>query len=171
MKAIMVISCMDRRSDPAQFWKLGEGGPAVIRVAGGRAKDALRSIRTLAGIMSNGRNTVGAIAVVHHSDCGLINFSNSEVGSLLVERAGLSGERAEECRHLDFGSRKEYVNLASSVHGLLANFACSFPTVEDSLKEDLQIIKNDPYLPKDIEVIGYKHDVFTGKTVEVLSMK
>ena len=29
------------------------------------------------------------------------------------------------------------------------------------------MIKNDPYLPKDLEVIGYLYDSFTGKTREV----
>ena len=38
----------------------GEDGPPVVRNAGGRVnEDALRSIRTLAGITGNGRNTIG----------------------------------------------------------------------------------------------------------------
>lgn len=38
------------------------------------------------------------------------------------------------------------------------------------MKEDLRAIKNDPYLPKDLEVVGYTYDVFTGKTTEVAAM-
>jgi carbonic anhydrase len=38
------------------------------------------------------------------------------------------------------------------------------------IKEDMRAIKNDPYLPKDIQVIGYEYDVFTGKTKEVAVM-
>jgi hypothetical protein len=34
----------------------------------------------------------------------------------------------------------------------------------------MRSIKNDPYLPKDIQVIGYEYDVFTGKTKEVAVM-
>lgn len=70
-------------------------------------EDVLRSIRTLTGIMSNGRNTVGAVAVVHHTDCGLANFGNGEVANLLKQHAHLEGETAKEVERMDFGSWKE----------------------------------------------------------------
>jgi len=40
-------------------------------------------------------------------------------------------------------------------------------SVEASVLEDVAIIKNDPYLPKDLDVLGYVHDTATGKTREV----
>lgn len=46
-------------------------------------------------------------------------------------------------------------------------FLNSAPTVADSVREDMEILKNDPYLPKEMEIIGYEYDVFTGKTKEV----
>ena len=46
----------------------------------------------------------------------------------------------------------------------------SAASAEESVKEDMKIIKNDPYLPKDLEVIGYVYDVFNGKTTEVAVM-
>ena len=101
----MVVSCMDPRANPNEFFNFSEDGPAVLRCAGGRVtEDTLRSIRVLSGIMSNGRNTVGCVAVVHHSDCGLRNFSNERIGSLLKERAGLEGDRAAEVEKMDFAS-------------------------------------------------------------------
>lgn len=61
MKAALIVSCMDPRANPTVFWNLGEDGPPVVRVAGGRVtEDTLRSMRVLAGIMSYGRNTLGA---------------------------------------------------------------------------------------------------------------
>ena len=73
--------------------------------------DVLRSIRALSGIMSYGRNTVGAVAVVHHSDCGLRNFSNEQVRDLLKVRADLDEKRSAEVDKMDFGSWKQYVSL------------------------------------------------------------
>lgn len=106
IKAAMIVSCMDPRANPTDFWSLN--GQAVLRNAGGRVtEDVLRSIRVLAGIMSNGRNTVGAVAVVHHTDCGLRNFSNERVRSLLKDRASLDAERAAEVDKMDFGSWSE----------------------------------------------------------------
>ena len=41
-------------------------------------------------------------------------------------------------------------------------------TPEESVKWDMEIVKNDPYLPKDLEVVGYVYDVFSGETREVI---
>ncbi len=35
-------------------------------------------------------------------------------------------------------------------------------------REDMAIIKADPFLPKDLEVVGYVYDVFSGETREVV---
>ena len=43
----------------------------------------------------------------------------------------------------------------------------SAATPEASVERDMKIIKADPYLPKDIEVVGFVYDVFSGKTTEV----
>lgn len=109
IKAVLIISCMDPRADPHDFWGLDEAaGIPIVRNAGGRADEgALRSARVLSGIMGYGQNTVGAIAVVHHTDCGLRCFTNREVGDLLKSRAGLKGARADEVDRMDFGSWKE----------------------------------------------------------------
>ncbi len=105
----MVVSCMDPRADPSDFWNFsGIAGPAVIRNAGGRVtEDTLRSIRVLAAIMADGRNTVGAVAVVHHADCGLRNYSNEKVKELLKVRADLDTQRAKEVDELHFHSWSE----------------------------------------------------------------
>ncbi len=34
----------------------------------------------------------------------------------------------------------------------------------------MEKIKADPFLPKDLEVVGYTYDVFTGKTTEVAAL-
>jgi hypothetical protein len=31
----------------------------------------------------------------------------------------------------------------------------------------MKAVKNDPFLPKELEVVGYIYDVFSGKTAEV----
>ena len=110
MTAGIVVSCMDPRANPNEFFNFGEAGPAVIRNAGGRVTDdVLRSIRILAGIMSCGQNTVGAVMVVHHSDCGLKMYSNDEIAHHLKERTHLEGERAAEVDKMDFRSYKQQV--------------------------------------------------------------
>ena len=99
----MVITCMDPRCNPNEFWNFSEEGPVPIRNAGGRVtEDALRSVRVIAALMGNKQNTVGAVAIVHHNDCGLRNNSNEEIGEALKLHSNLSGERAAEVDKLDF---------------------------------------------------------------------
>lgn len=108
---MMILSCMDPRSNPNEIFNFNEGSevlPGVLRNAGGRVtEDVLRSIRALSGIMGMGQNTVGLVAVVHHEDCGLRNFTNEKTAEALIEHAGLEGEKAEEVNRMDFGSWKE----------------------------------------------------------------
>lgn len=51
-----------------------------------------------------------------------------------------------------------------------ADSPTSAASIEDSVIEDMKIIRNDPYLPKEMEVVGYVYDVFSGKTTEVAVM-
>ena len=106
----MVVACMDPRCNPNEFWGFSESTPkmAVLRNAGGRVtEDVLRSIRVGGGVFGYGDNTVGAVAVVHHVDCGLTHFSNEKVGELLAEHAKLDGKSAEEAKKLDYGEITE----------------------------------------------------------------
>lgn len=103
-KAVIVISCMDPRCNPNEFFNFGENGPPVIRNGGGRAKDALRSLHVLSSIMGYGKNTLGAVAVVHHTDCGLINFDDKFIQEKIKDRMSDSPELVSEVDKMDFGS-------------------------------------------------------------------
>lgn len=47
---------------------------------------------------------------------------------------------------------------------------CRDPSIDVAVLEDLKLLKADPYLPKDMEVIGYAYDGATGKVREVAAM-
>ena len=97
---------MDPRANPQNFWALPDV-PIIRNVGGLVTDDTLRSIRFLSGVMSDGKNTVGAVAVVHHTDCGLMCYSNQEVSAGLSKWAKLDEHVAKEMEGLDFGSWKE----------------------------------------------------------------
>jgi carbonic anhydrase len=100
-KALVILTCMDPRSEVRDFWKT-PFGPAIFRNAGGRATpDVLRSLRILASTMANGRNTLGAVAVIHHTDCGLINFDKQYLDQKLMERVGEDGKLVEQIKHMN----------------------------------------------------------------------
>ena len=73
---------MDARIDPAASLGLTEGDAHVIRNAGGRASDALRSV-----IISQRLGT-REIVVVHHTDCGMLTFSDNDLRGIVAKETG-----------------------------------------------------------------------------------
>src|SRR5437016_11622401 len=73
-KQVAVVACMDARLDPARILGLEEGDAHVIRNAGGRAADALRSLVISEQLL--GTNT---IVIIHHTDCGMLTFTDEQI--------------------------------------------------------------------------------------------
>lgn len=149
VKATLLLCCMDPRVQPHEFWNLNEQRPfGVVRNAGGRAQEFLKSAEVLTAIMANGRQPLGTVVVVHHTDCGMLNFSNEYIRNKIKSRSPhLTAEEISDLDQKDFGE---------------------FADVDESVREDIEIIRKDPFLPKDLEVIGFVYDSFTGKTYEVV---
>src|SRR5580700_7859901 len=75
-----ILACMDARLDPAKYAGLAEGDAHVIRNAGGRASDdAIRSL-----VISYKLLGTQEWFVVHHTDCGMLLFTNDAMSSLLA---------------------------------------------------------------------------------------
>jgi carbonic anhydrase len=75
-----VLTCMDARLDPAKFAGLSEGDAHVIRNAGGRASDdAMRSL-----VISYKLLGTREFFVIHHTDCGMLFFTNEVIRGLLA---------------------------------------------------------------------------------------
>src|SRR5215216_1165382 len=79
-----VLVCMDARIDPAKALGLQEGDAHVIRNAGGRASDdAIRSL-----IISNELLGTREFVVIHHTDCGMLTFTNEQLRNKLQQELG-----------------------------------------------------------------------------------
>src|SRR5215467_13978099 len=75
-----ILTCMDARLDPAKYAGLSEGDAHVIRNAGGRASDdALRSL-----VISYKLLGTREFFVIHHTDCGMLYFTNEVMRKLLA---------------------------------------------------------------------------------------
>jgi len=133
---VAVLVCMDARLDPARFLGLEEGDAHVIRNAGGRASDdAIRSLAISQQLL--GTNEV---VVIHHTDCGMLTFSNEDL------RKKLKQDLNADAEHIDF---------------------LPFKDLEQSVRDDVATIKNSPLLLKNIEVSGFIYDVRTGRLLAV----
>jgi carbonic anhydrase len=73
-RKVAVVVCMDARIDPARALGLEEGDAHVIRNAGGRAEDAIRSLAISQELLGTRE-----IVVIHHTDCGMLTFTNRDL--------------------------------------------------------------------------------------------
>ena len=90
-RKVAVVTCMDARIVPSRALGLEEGDAHVIRNAGGRAKDALRSL-----IVSQRLLGTREVAVIHHTDCGMLTFKNEDL------RAQVKRELNADAGGIDF---------------------------------------------------------------------
>jgi hypothetical protein len=80
---------MDARLDPAKYAGLSEGDAHVIRNAGGRASDdAIRSL-----VISYKLLGTREWLVIHHTDCGMVLFKDSDIRRLLRNSLGWREDR------------------------------------------------------------------------------
>lgn len=82
-RRVAVVACMDARLDPARVLGLEEGDAHVIRNAGGRAADAVRSL-----VISQQLLGTREVVVIHHTDCGMLTFTDEQLRRKLHDDLG-----------------------------------------------------------------------------------
>ena len=80
---VAVVTCMDARLLPSRLLGLEEGDAHVIRNAGGRTQDALRSL-----VISQRLLGTTEVMVIHHADCGMLTFGNEDLHAKVQEDLG-----------------------------------------------------------------------------------
>ena len=91
-KRVAVVACMDARLNPHALLGLVEGDAHVIRNAGGVVTDD--EIRSL----SISQRLLGTeeIILIHHTDCGMLTFSDDELRKQVQDDTGIKPEWAAE---------------------------------------------------------------------------
>ena len=134
-RRVAVVTCMDARLLPSRFLGLEEGDAHVIRNAGGSARDALRSL-----VISQRLLGTNEVAVIHHTDCGMLTFTNEDL------RAKVRSDLGADAGHIDF---------------------LPFDDLERSVRDDVAFLRDSPLIPQDVLVRGFVYDVRTGRMEEV----
>lgn len=157
-KRFAILTCMDARLDPAKYAGLAEGDAHVIRNAGGRASDdAIRSL-----VISYKLLGTEAFLVIHHTDCGMLFFTNEVIRGLLASSLDTAELTPQGFR--DIGKTP----------GSRAGEFFEWLTIKDpkqAVLDDVARIRAHPLIPKTIPVYGYIYDVHTGKLIEVEGAK
>lgn len=149
-----VLTCMDARLDPAKFAGLAEGDAHVIRNAGGRASDdAIRSL-----VISYKLLGTKEFFIIHHTDCGMLFFTDEGIRGLLASSLETAELRPEGFRDVGKGP------------GSRAGDFINWLTIKDerqAVLDDVERVRTHPLIPKNIPVYGYIYDVRSGKLIEV----
>ena len=149
-----ILTCMDARLDPAKFAGLGEGDAHVIRNAGGRASDdAIRSL-----VISYKLLGTREWFVIHHTNCGMEFFTNDVMRGLLassLETAALTDKGFQDVGKGPGSHAGEFIEWLT------------IRDQEQSVRDDVQRIREHPLVPKNIAIYGYVYDVKSGRLVEV----
>src|ERR1700743_1347594 len=91
-KKVAVLACMDARLNPYGLLGLEEGDAHVIRNAGGVVDDdAIRSLAISQNLLGTEE-----IVLVHHTDCGMLTFTDEEFAQKLEDE---TGQRPEGSAH------------------------------------------------------------------------
>ena len=134
-KGVVVLACMDARLNPYGILGLSEGDAHVIRNAGGVVTDD--EIRSLA--ISQRLLGTKEILLIHHTDCGMLTFTDDEFKKQLQDDTGIKPPWSAE----------------------------AFDDLETDVRQSIARIKSSPFIPNKESVRGFVYDVKTGRLDEV----
>jgi carbonic anhydrase len=134
-RKIAVVACMDARLNPYGLLGLSEGDAHVIRNAGGViGEDAIRSLAISQRLLGTEE-----IVLIHHTDCGMLTFTDDDFKRSIQEDTGIRPSWAAE----------------------------AFPDPEEDVRQSIARVKASPFIPHRENVRGFVYDVHSGQLNEV----
>jgi carbonic anhydrase len=134
-KKVAVLACMDARLNPYGILGLQEGDAHIIRNAGGVVTDD--EIRSLA--ISQRLLGTEEIVLIHHTDCGMLTFTDDDFKKSVQDDTGIKPEWAAE----------------------------AFDDLDTDVRQSIARIKASPFIPRKDNVRGFVYDVESGGLREV----
>ena len=132
---LAVVACMDARLNVYAILGLEDGQAHVIRNAGGVVTDD--EIRSLA--ISQRLLGTTSIVLIHHTECGMLTFTDDQFKASIQEETGIKPEWAAE----------------------------AFPDLDEDVRQSIARIKISPFIPHTDDVRGFVFDISTGRLREV----
>ena len=132
---LAVVACMDSRMKIFALLGLQDGQAHIIRNAGGVVTDDV--IRSLT--ISQRLLATRSIILIHHTDCGMLTFTDDEFKASIQEETGIKPEWAAE----------------------------AFPDLDTDVRQSIARIKVSPFIPHTGDVRGFVFDIATGRLREV----
>jgi carbonic anhydrase len=134
-RGVAVVACMDARLHVNMILGLEVGDAHVIRNAGGAiTDDAIRSL-----LISQRLLGTREIILIHHTDCGMLTFTDDAVKAQVQADTGIRPAFALE----------------------------AFPDLDEDVRQSIARIQASPLIPHRDSVRGFVYDVHTGELREV----
>src|SRR5882757_3147717 len=134
-KHLAVVACMDARLNVYAILGLNDGEAHVIRNAGGVVTDdEIRSLTISQRLLGTQE-----IILIHHTECGMLTFTDDDFKASIQKDTGIKPEWAAE----------------------------AFPDLDEDVRQSIARIKASPFIPHKDSVRGFVFDVATGKLREV----
>ena len=134
-RKVAVLACMDARLNPYGLLGLSEGDAHVISNAGGVVTDdEIRSLTISQRLLGTEE-----IILIHHTDSGMLTFTDDEFRRSVQEDTGIKPEWAVE----------------------------SFRDLEEDVRQSIARIKASPFIPRKDSVRGFVYEVESGRLREV----
>jgi carbonic anhydrase len=133
---VAVVACMDARLNVYGILGLNDGEAHVIRNAGGViTDDEIRSLTISQRLLGTQE-----IILIHHTDCGMLTFTDDDFKASIQQDTGIKPEWAAE----------------------------AFSDLDEDVRQSINRIKASPFIPHKDSVRGFVFDVATGKLNEVV---
>ncbi len=133
-KQIAVVVCMDARLETGVLLGLEEGDAHIIRNAGGVVTDDVIRSLTISQRLLGTRE----IMLIHHTDCGMLTFRDSELMQQIHDETGIKPPFAME----------------------------AFMDIDADVRQSIARITASPYIPYKDQVRGFVYDVGSGRLCE-----
>jgi carbonic anhydrase len=134
-KKLAIVACMDARLNPYGLLGLQEGDAHVIRNAGGViTDDEIRSLTISQRLLGTEE-----IILIHHTDCGMLTFTDDAFRRSVQDDTGIKPEWAAE----------------------------SFSDLDEDVRQSIARIKTSPFIPHKDSIRGFVYDVRTGHLRDV----
>jgi carbonic anhydrase len=134
-RQVAVVACMDARLNPYGVLGLREGDAHVIRNAGGVVtEDVIRSL-----VISQRLLGTREVILIHHTECGMLTFTDDAVKAQIEADTGLRPAFALE----------------------------AFPDVDQDVKQSIARLRASPFITHKASVRGFVYDVQSGRLREV----
>lgn len=135
-KHVAVVACMDARLNVYGALGLAEGEAHVIRNAGGVVtEDEIRSLAISQRLLGTRE-----IILIHHTDCGMLTFTDDEFKKSIQDETGIKPPWAAE----------------------------AFSDPDTDVRQSIARIRASPFIPHTDSVRGFVFDVATGKLNETV---